>query len=217
MNNPFAHHTDKTAATANSSSKSTQLALDAMMGIGVFAALLVVCYLLFVTPNQVDGSSMFPNLENDEVLLTNRIIQNFGGTGSLVSSYDYQRGDIVVFHDEILDRDLVKRVIGLEGDSVRIEGGRVYVNNLLMIEDYIDLANYPTETDTFMEEGETVIVPENSYFLLGDNRPGSKDSRNATIGFVTREELRGAPFLRVFPLDKFSYIGRGEWELIQSN
>lgn len=187
--------------------------VDGLQIVVIIAAILVLVYLFFIIPSQVDGSSMFPNLVNDEILLTNRLIQIVGGPDHFFPDYNYKRGDIVVFRKESMDSDLVKRVIGLPGERIKLESGQFFVNGQPLEEKYIDTANYPTNPDTFLQEGVEKEIPDNHYFLVGDNRPGSKDSRNADVGFVARSEIRGKPFVRVFPLDKFTILRRGEFSL----
>lgn len=176
--------------------------------------LLVLVYLFFMIPTQVDGSSMLPTLKNDEILLTNRLVHIIGGKGK-ISSYDYQRGDIIVFKkdSEKLPKDIVKRIIGMPQDRVRISQDRVYINDRLVVEAYIDLAKYPTRQDTFLAEGQEVTVPADSYFVMGDNRTGSTDSRSQDIGFVKRGEIKGRPFWRILPFSEFGRIKRGEYQL----
>jgi signal peptidase I len=192
---------------------NTKRFVDIIQGFVVFLALLVIAYLFFVIPSQVDGSSMYPNLVDNEILLTNRLVQIIGGPGKPFKNYDYQRGDIVVFKLENFEKDLIKRVIGLPGDTVMIKDYKVFVNGELLNEQYIDFANYPTEEDSFMQEGIAKTVPEGYYFVLGDNRPGSKDSRNADVGFVERKRIKGSPFLRLYPFNKLTYLKRGEYTL----
>lgn len=208
--NPFAYNSNTVTSSQPNSFKK---AVDIMQGLVIFLAVLVLIYLFFIIPSQVDGSSMFPNLVNDEILLTNRLVQIAGGPGKPLKSYDYQRGDIVVFRKDTMDTDLVKRVIGLPGESIKIEGGSFYINGHKLTENYIDTATYPTQPDTFLPEGVEKQIPADSYVLVGDNRPGSRDSRSADVGFVKRSEIKGAPFVRVYPLNKFSLLKRGKYTL----
>lgn len=211
-NNPFAYQSTEPATVEPRS--GFKKALDVAQFVVLGLALLVLMYLFFIIPTQVDGNSMFPNLKNDEILLTNRLVQQFGGPGKpLGHSYDYQRGDIVVFRKESIPKDIVKRVVGMPGDRVRISAGRVYINDQLFVEEYIDVIFAPTEQDTFLAENAEVTVPEDSYFLMGDNRKGSTDSRSQEIGFVKRSEIKGSPFLRVYPFSDFSYLSRGKSQL----
>lgn len=208
MANPF-EYKDPVPKTNNSPTKKI---VDVFQGIVVVMALMVVAYLFLILPSQVDGSSMFPNLQDNQILLTNRMVQIFGGPGKPISSYNYQRGDIVVFKIDSYEKDIVKRVIGLPGERVMVKDGRLYINGQILNESYIDYSQYPAHEDSFMAEGVEKTVPPNSYFLVGDNRPGSKDSRNAEIGFVERKNIKGSPFVRVYPFGEFKFLGRGKYE-----
>lgn len=159
----------------------------------VFAMVfLVVLFTLFVRIAAVRGSSMEGTLQGgDRILLW--------GLG-----YTPQRGDIVVVDDAIdYGAPLVKRVIALGGDTVDIdfETGDVLVNDEVLVEPYI-LA--PTK----LYEGVDfpVTVPEGKVFLMGDNRMGSKDSRNPAIGFIDERDILGHAVFRIFPMKKMGAI-----------
>ena len=174
----------------------------------VFAlSISIIVYLFFAIPNQVQGSSMYPFLENNEVLLTNKFIQIAGGEESVLSQYNYQRGDLIVF--QLPDQpDLVKRIIGLPGEQVKIRDGRVIVNGEVLVEDYLP-AGRRTNPGAFISENTEKTVPKDSYFVLGDNRSNSKDSRTIEVGFVPRKYMKGSPFIRVYPLEKFNFLSPG--------
>lgn len=165
-------------------------------------------WLVAAFPNKVEGQSMEPNFKQNQLLLTNKTIQWFGKTrfGQQLD-YDYHRGDVVIFANG--EDVLIKRIIAVAGDSIRIENNRVFLNNELLDEKYL-----PTTTrtqllpgyNTILETGETLYIPEGRYFLMGDNRENSRDSRYAEVGLVSREQFRGKVFLRYWPLDKFDVI-----------
>ncbi|KXK08352.1 MAG: signal peptidase I [Candidatus Dojkabacteria bacterium] len=176
----------------------------------------VLLYLVILLPNQVDGVSMEPNFRDKEQLFTDKTINLFRNTPIGASlNYDYDRGDVVVFPFE--DILLIKRIIAKSGDFVKVENGRVYVNDTLLDEDYIDPLDKPTfmpfGSQATFREGETVVVPDDHFFILGDNRPNSKDSRFSDVGFVPAENLSGRVFLRYWPLNAFGIIGRGTTNL----
>jgi signal peptidase I len=137
---------------------------------------------------RVEGFSMVPSLQDGEFVLVNRLAYRFGQP---------QRGDIIVFHhptDQIKE-DLIKRVIGLPGDQVRVQDGAVYVNGTRLKEAYIAAA--PTYTDER-------IVPEGNLYVLGDNRNMSSDSH--AWGFVPYKEVIGAAILIYWPLKEVALI-----------
>ena len=139
----------------------------------------------FGTQVRIVGQSMMPELKEEDVVLMNRLVYDFG---------DPDRFDVVVFDRE--DRKSnVKRVIGLSGETVQIKSGYLYIDGVrLEAEDNLDqvalagLAENP------------VTLGEDEYFLLGDNRDGSEDSRFANIGNVKRKQIQGKIWLRLMPL-----------------
>jgi signal peptidase I len=140
---------------------------------------------------KVEGTSMMPGLTDQERIFINKYEYKLG-VGAI------QRGDLVVFHFP-LDRtqSYIKRVIGLPGDSIEIHEGTVYVNGNKLDEDYVpdeyrDRVSRPKEA-----------VPANQYFVLGDHRSSSNDSR--VWGFVGRSDIYGKAVFVYWPLDK---IGR---------
>ena len=141
----------------------------------------------------VDGRSMVPTLQHgDRLLVLNSMLYD-----------DYQYGDIVVLRkDTFLKDPIVKRVIATEGQSVDIDfsTGSVYVDGTLLKEDYINEL-------TFLEEGTEfpLTVPENSVFVMGDNRNHSSDSRDSRLGTVDERYVIGKAVFLAFPgADQYS-------------
>lgn len=136
---------------------------------------------------RVENVSMKPTLEPGEFLLVNRVAYKLG---------EPQIGDIVVFHAPgVSDEDYIKRVIGLPGDVVRIADGVVYVNEQPLYEPYIaDTPNYAG----------TWTVPEEEYFVLGDNRNNSSDSH--LWGYVPADDIVGRAILIYWPMDQISLL-----------
>jgi signal peptidase I len=202
--NPFDYYTN--SSTANGALKATSPLAGIIGGLQllvVVAGFLVVIYLFFIIPTQVSGQSMERNFFDGQVLFTNKLIALTGG--------NYSRGDVVVFGREGKP-DLIKRVIALPGERVKIQNNRVFVNGVLLAESYIS-DDKPTAAGSFMQEGVERVVPEGSYFCLGDNRTNSLDSRDASVGFVKREQLKGGSFLRVFPFSSFGGIVRPNYNI----
>jgi signal peptidase I len=156
-----------------------------------FAALTAVLIVVFVVqPVKVEGTSMQPHLTDQERIFVNKFVYHF----SAIS-----RGDIVVFwypRDET--KSLIKRVIGLPGDTVEIQAGSVVVNSEPLVEPYLD----PDYVDS-LSFG-PVLVPEGHYFVLGDHRDSSNDSRN--WGAVPANKIFGKAILRYWPISKFGLI-----------
>jgi signal peptidase I len=158
------------------------------IAIATMVVLLVVIFLFRLAV--VDGPSMEPTLVHGDALI--------------VADFDYipKNGDIVIVDSEGLGKFIVKRVIATAGQKVRIDysDGRVYVDGTALTEDYINAAIM--ETGGSFETEQT--VPENTVFVLGDNRNHSTDSRDAKVGFVPVNDIYGEVVLRVFPPNKIN-------------
>ena len=135
---------------------------------------------------------MTPTLEHNDNLIVDKISYRF---------QDPERFDVVVF-DYQDGRYFIKRVIGLPGETIQIINGSVYINNVLLEEDiygngkmvYAGRASQP------------ITLGENEYFVLGDNRNGSKDSRVEEVGNVKRSQIQGKALLRIWPLNKVGFV-----------
>lgn len=185
--------------------------VDIMQTVIIALAICVFIYLFLFIPNQVDGQSMEPNFSHNELLLTNKVIQLIGDTSiGEKLSYDYKRGDVVIFqlpgHP-----DFIKRIVAEPGDTVKIEDNHPVINGKLIKEAYIP-TTFKTVGGTFLEDGEELTVPSDSYFVMGDNREASKDSRANDVGFVERKYVKGKVFLRWWPLGDFGLIESGKYE-----
>lgn len=179
-------------------------ALDWVNSIIYAVAAMLVLNLFFFRPITVSGDSMNNTLvDGDRVILT-----NFG--------YSPSYGDIVVVQaDKLKNKNtgrygepIIKRVIAVEGETIRINftEGKVYVNDVLLEEDYIkDLTHL--RSYGWMESGKTYTVPENCIFVMGDNRNISNDSRNLTdVGFVDESLIMGKVFVRFSPIKNFKWL-----------
>ena len=153
----------------------------------VVAAVAVLITTLFLPILQISGDSMSPTLEHDEIVI-------------LLKTKDFEQGDLIGFYYQ--GKILLKRVIALPGDEVAIDAeGNVYVNGALLDEPYV--------TDKSLGDCDLefpYIVPGTGYFVLGDQRSNSVDSRNSVIGAISQEDLIGKVFLRVWPLETIGLI-----------
>ena len=140
----------------------------------------------------IPSESMVPTLKVHDRVLVNKLSYKL---------HPVHRGDIVVFkappHADPGIDDLVKRVIGLPGDTVAGHGGHVFINNKQLPEKYLPAG-------TFTSDFEARVIPKNSYWVMGDNRGNSKDSRS--FGFITKKQIVGRVFLRIWPLNRLSIM-----------
>lgn len=174
--------------------------LDFIETIVIGLAFFVAAYLFLFQPHQVKGNSMLPNFNNGEYLLTNKIVYRVD---------EPHRGDIVVFKAPQNEGfDYIKRIIALPGERVKILNGSVYVNNQLLDEsEYLLSIRKKTSAGQFLKEGEEIVVPSDSYFVLGDNRSHSSDSRD--WGFVPSKNIVGLAWFRYWPPNKIGLLPRG--------
>ncbi|MEI7579277.1 MAG: signal peptidase I [bacterium] len=194
--------------------KTKKIIFDFLETIVIAVAISAVLYLTILVPNQVEGESMEPNFHNNELILTNKVVSWLGPTalGKKIK-YDYQRGDVVILRSN--NNFLIKRIIAKAGDTIEIKNNKVYINNNELEESYIPLT---TRTqlyfafDTLFNEGEKITVPADHYFVMGDNRENSKDSRMTQVGFIPRDHLIGKVFFRYWPLADIGIIHRGDYQ-----
>ncbi|MEA3354921.1 MAG: signal peptidase I [Patescibacteria group bacterium] len=172
--------------------------LDFIETIVIALAIFVVVYRFLFQPHQVKGNSMYDNFYDGEYLLTNKIVYQLN---------EPQLSDVIVFKaPKNEDYDYIKRIVALPGDRVMLKGGEVYVNAQLFDESgYLD-ADIFTRPGSYMREGTTVTVPQNSYLVFGDNRSGSSDSRE--WGIVPKENIVGKAWIKYWPLNKIGIVDR---------
>ena len=148
----------------------------------------------FIKPTIVKEHSMEPTLEeNNYIFLSKQAYTLFG---------DPEHGDIVVFHSDLTTVDgkeklLVKRIIGLPGDTIMITGGTVYRNGEALEEAYTKDGYTATEVPE-------LTVPEGTVFAMGDNRQNSIDSHHGDVGCVPIDQILGKAVLRLYPFDQIT-------------
>jgi signal peptidase I len=159
---------------------------DLIISLAISAFIIIFLY----QPVKVEGTSMMPSLDDQERIFVNKFVYRLE---------PIQRGDIVVFrYPRDPSKSYIKRVIGLAGDHIRIETGLVYLNGKPLSEDYV-----PAEYSDQRSTPETV-VPANSYFLLGDHRTMSNDSRD--FGAVNAEFIYGKAVFGYWPVDRMGRV-----------
>jgi signal peptidase I len=162
-----------------------------------FLAVVFFMRLFVITPYVVDMSSMYPTLRNADIMLVNRL--SYVGEGP-------NRGDIIVFDPPSSTGEYVKRIIGLPGEYIDYYDGKFYINGNLFIEE---------EDRTKTDYGKPMPVRENSerlilklgddeYYVVGDNRQSSLDSRS--FGPIKRSTIIGRAFLTVWPIGRFQVL-----------
>lgn len=145
----------------------------------------------------VEGSSMFPALEDGDHLLVDKVSYRFS---------EPERFDVVVFcylHQE--NSYYIKRVIGLPGETVQIQDGVIYIDGTPLQEDF---GNEPIENPG--RAVQPVTLGEDEYFVLGDNRNISSDSRDPMVANVAREQIVGRAVLCIYPFERFGSIRHGQ-------
>ena len=166
--------------------------------IKVIITALILAFVItrFIIPSRVQGESMFPTLHENDYLIVNRMTYKFR---------EPEMKDIIVFKSEILQdngkskKDLVKRVIGVEGDHIKIQDSNVYVNDKLLDEKVYIHDNY-TSGDI------DITVPKGKIFAMGDNRERSLDSRAQEVGLVDEDSVIGKVMIRLYPFDKIGGV-----------
>jgi signal peptidase I len=151
-------------------------------------------YLLIMRPHKIKGQSMHPNFPDGEYLLTEKVSYYLKNPG---------RGDVVVFMPPVSEDEFIKRIIALPGETIMISDGRIYINGKLLDEPYID-DNVRTANGSFLSEGVEYTVPNGEYFVLGDNRPHSSDSRS--WGPITKKTISGRAWVVYWPIKNLGSV-----------
>lgn len=159
---------------------------DLFVSLAISAFVIVFLY----QPVKVEGTSMMPGLDDQERIFINKFVYRIE---------PIQRGDIVVFrYPRDPAKSFIKRVIGVAGDHVRIVNGRVMLNGKMLVEDYVPAAY---QDDRSYAE---IVVPPDSYFVLGDHRSLSNDSRD--FGPVDASYIYGKAVFGYWPVDKMGRL-----------
>ncbi len=161
----------------------------------IFTGVVMVCYLILGQILEVTGESMAPLIQDKERILAEKISPKFS---------KFNRGEIVVFTSVENGKSLIiKRVIAIPGDNVALNSSHVFVNDQLIKEPYLS-TNTETHAAKFLNEATVYKVPENNYFVMGDNRAKSIDSR--TWGPVPAENILGRAILIYQPITKMRFL-----------
>jgi signal peptidase I len=189
---PEVGNTPPSSPTANQELVSRPLPVVAVWARDLLVSLAISAFIIIFLyqPVKVEGTSMMPGLEDQERIFVNKFVYRWE---------PIQRGDIVVFrYPRDTSKSYIKRVIGVAGDRVRIENGQVYVNDQALEEDYV-----PSEYADARSYAE-VTVPTHSYFVLGDHRTMSNDSRD--FGPVNERYIYGKAVFGYWPMEKLGRL-----------
>ncbi len=156
-----------------------------------FAGMTAILIVVFVVqPVKVEGTSMQPHLSDQERIFVNKFVYHFSEIG---------RGDVVVFwYPKEPKKSFIKRVVGLPGETVEVRSGFVYINGLMLNEMYIRPENFDHNSYGPWK------VPGDSYFVMGDHRNSSNDSRH--WGAVPAENIFGKAIFRYWPVSKLGIL-----------
>mgnify|MGYP001614219874 CR=1 FL=1 len=142
----------------------------------IFSIFFLVIYIFFFRPFQINGNAMYPNYQNGQYYISSL---NYG---------NLNKGDVIFFKaPPDTEKDYIKRIIALPGDTISIRGGSVYLNGNLLNENAYLKPDVKTYTGAFLKEGESMTIPPGEYFVMGDNRSYSSDSRE--WGFVPKNYI----------------------------
>lgn len=145
----------------------------------------------FFNNTSIVGHSMNDTLKDGDVVLINRIAYDFS---------EPDRYDVIVFEPKVanVSQHYVKRIIGLPGETVQIKDGRIYIDGRILEDDVVDMEIYNAGV-----AAEPVQLGQNQYFVLGDNRNNSDDSRFSNVGLVSGDSILGKVWLVVYPFSNF--------------
>lgn len=180
--------------------------LETIQAIVMALSIFIVVYLFLFQPHQVKGKSMYPNFDDKEFILTNKISYRFTAPN---------RGDVIVFKAPStepcaeIECEYIKRVIALPGDRIMIKNGKYYINGELLQESYLENSLY-TGSGSYLPEGVEKTIPEGYYFPSGDNRPASRDGRE--FGPVPVQSIVGKAWLRYWPINKTGFVKHVNYE-----
>lgn len=166
--------------------------------IAIVFAILMAIRVFAAEPHKVSGSSMVPNFHDGDYIITNKLATRLS---------EPKRGEVVILQDPLdINKVFIKRVIGLPGETLKILSGAVYINNQLLEELYLP-TGLRTSGENFLKDGDEITVPDGNYFVMGDNRNNSSDSRE--WGLLKKNLIIGQAFLRYWPLDKVTFVNIG--------
>ena len=175
------------------------------IAVGVLIGILLVVFV--IQRDNVYGDSMLPNLRNGYMVMTDKVSTYFD---------NYERGDIVILDGENMegynhDEYLIKRIVGLPGETIRIADGHVYIREVgasdfyMLDEHYLVEGTMTSVMSTGIQRGyDEITLGADEYYCMGDNRPVSNDSRN--LGPFSSDRIKGIAFIIIYPFNEFGLI-----------
>jgi signal peptidase I len=187
---------ERAAGAASNERSAASSLLREIAEVVVLAIILYFGISFAVQAVHVEGLSMWATLDNDDYLIANKIDYRFHAP---------ERGDIVILRPPTNNStDFIKRIIALPGERLLIRDGTVYINGHKLVEPYLpDQWTLQTNAGKW-SEGDGLVIPPNQYFVMGDNRNRSQDSR--FFGPITRDRIDGKAWFRIWPLSHFGNI-----------
>lgn len=185
--------------------KIVRFFLDLLETLAISLAIFLVVYIFFVQPHRVDGSSMYPNLKDGEYLLSDKISYRFN---------EPARGEVVIFHAPraacytFSECDFIKRIIGLPGETVELREGVFYINDEPLAEPYLgeEVKTSANGINDALAPGKVIVLAEDEYIVVGDNRGDSSDSRS--WGPIKKSAIVGKAFFAYWPPEEIGVIGK---------
>lgn len=155
--------------------------------------LIAILFLHYVGQRvRVEGSSMTNTLQDGDQLIMDKLTYRFS---------EPERFDIIVFTRSEDDKHYIKRIIALPGETIRIEDSEIYIDGALLADPYKKEPHYSAH-----QAAEPIVLGEDEYFVMGDNRNGSEDSRRNVIGIVKRDRIDGRAIFRIWPLPELGLL-----------
>ena len=174
--------------------------LDIIETVVIALSIFLIVYLFLMQPHQVNGQSMVPTFQDKEYLLTDKVTYKRRAP---------ERGEVVVFHapdgagcPQGAGCDFIKRIIGVPGDQIEVKNGNIYLNGQLLEEPFLP-DSYVTDAGAY-SRGRLINLGQGEYFVVGDNRSHSSDSR--AWGPIQYSDIVGRVFFRYWPLQKTGLI-----------
>lgn len=170
--------------------------IELIQFVAIVASILMIVRVFIAEPHKVSGNSMVPNFHDKDYIITNKLAARFSQP---------VRGEVIILKNPRNPEKevFIKRVVGLPGETLKLSNGRVYINGNLLEEPYLT-PDVQTTGESVLKEGDEITIPADNYFVLGDNRRNSSDSRD--FGLLKKELIIGQAYLRYWPLDKMMLI-----------